>query len=82
MTTTDGFKLGDIVCHKRIMEVLIDENTDRLTRIGIVVDVQEHHPTKVHPWFGDTVIVLWDDGSLDSNSSRVLVATDEKGVYL
>lgn len=38
-------------------------------RNGVVVEVREHDSNVDHPWFGNSVVVLWSDGQVSRNIS-------------
>ena len=41
----------------------------REARTGVVVEIREHDHNVDHPWFGNSVVVLWSNGELSSGIS-------------
>jgi hypothetical protein len=53
-------------------------------RTGVVVEVREHDHNVDHPWFGNSVVVLWSDGQVSRNISarslKIIEGSQDGGV--
>ena len=67
------FKPGDIVTLKRVLERITGNEVEPDDRCGVIVEFKDHDPARDHPWFGDKVVILWDDGDIGEYSARVVV---------
>ena len=66
-------KVGDIIYQKERTGTADDE-----PRTGMVVEVREHDHNVDHPWFGNSVVVLWSSGELSNGiSARALALLEE-----
>ena len=56
-------RIGSLVSPHR------EQPETRKPRTGVVVEVREHDNNVDHPWFGNSVVVLWSDGQVSRNIS-------------